>query len=196
MILVGVALGYPALGALLAVILVLEVITVLSRSRQRVTAWRVGAEGEQATARALEALPDGWVVIHDRRIPGGPANIDHVVVGPPGVFVVETKQWRGRVSIDGSTIRVNGRRRDVVTQVRREAEAVQRLLDDQGRSFVVRPLICVHGAELPLFRQRVDDIALVSGRGLVGTLTNGAEALGRDEIRAISNILDGGLRHA
>ncbi len=193
---IGAALGYPTIGAVVGLAMALGVLGDLLRSRQRVTAWRDGAEGEQHTARSLEGLPDGWVVLHDRRIPGGPANIDHIVVGPPGVFVIETKRWSGTVSIDGATVRVNGRRRDVVAQVRREAEAVRRLLEDRDRSLLVRPVICVHDADLPVFRRRVDGIPLVAGGGLVGTLVEGPAVLGPEEVTAVAEILGRGLRPA
>lgn len=195
-IVVGSALGYPTIGAAVGLAMAVTVLGNLLRSRQRVTAWRVGAEGEQATARALEGLPAGWLVLHDRRIPGGHANIDHVVVGPPGVFVIETKRWSGEVSIDGDTVRVDGRRREVVAQVRREAEAVRQLLGNANRPITVRPVICVHDADLPLFRRGVDGIPLVSGRGLVGTLENGPVELGPEDVTGIAGVLDRHLRPA
>ena len=44
-----------------------------------------------------ELRGEGFAVLHDRRIPGTRANIDHIVVSPAGVFVVDTKNWSGRV---------------------------------------------------------------------------------------------------
>lgn len=57
---------------------------------------RLGLRGEQAVAEALQEVADcGYRAFHD--IPGGEDwNIDHVVVGPPGVFLIETKA-RNRV---------------------------------------------------------------------------------------------------
>ena len=57
--------------------------------------WLAGAEGERATAAALEELvADGWLLLHDVHWPGRPkANLDHVVVGPGGVVVVDAKNW-------------------------------------------------------------------------------------------------------
>lgn len=67
-------------------------------------AWSQGADGENATAREFAGrgldLAHGVVVLHDRRIPGrGRANIDHLIVCPAGVIVVDTKSGRGRVEI-------------------------------------------------------------------------------------------------
>lgn len=73
--------------------------------------WRRGAEGERVVADLLESeLPDGYHVFNDVRFPGRTANIDHLVVGPTGVFVLNTKNWRGTVgwAEDGKTLLWNG----------------------------------------------------------------------------------------
>jgi hypothetical protein len=58
--------------------------------------WLAGAEGECRTAKELDRLPDEYFVFHDfheRRPDGNRAawNIDHIVVGPTGVFVIDSK---------------------------------------------------------------------------------------------------------
>lgn len=62
--------------------------------------WRKGAEGERITAGVLETLPDDYWVINDVSTRAG--NMDHVVIGPTGVYAIETKNWRGIVSADGN----------------------------------------------------------------------------------------------
>ena len=55
-------------------------------------AWRRGAAGERRTARLLAPLERrGWAVLHDLAIPGTQANIDHLVIGPGGVLVIDTQ---------------------------------------------------------------------------------------------------------
>jgi len=58
-----------------------------------------GASGETTVAKALEGFPDDYRVIHDLTTESG--NLDHVVVGPAGVFLLDAKNWRGVVSADG-----------------------------------------------------------------------------------------------
>jgi hypothetical protein len=54
-------------------------------------AWRRGAAGERRTARLLAALErHGWAVLHDLAIPGSRANLDHLAIGPAGVFVIDS----------------------------------------------------------------------------------------------------------
>ncbi|MBI5232144.1 MAG: NERD domain-containing protein [Coriobacteriales bacterium] len=63
--------------------------------------WDQGADGEQMTAAELAKLPDDFVAIHDFH-PIGPDgepaawNVDHIVVGPTGVFVLDTKNHKSR----------------------------------------------------------------------------------------------------
>jgi hypothetical protein len=65
--------------------------------------WQTGALGEQATAKRLALLEhEGWIVLHDLR--HGERNVDHVVVGPGGVFLLDTKRLDGVVTVDGSTV--------------------------------------------------------------------------------------------
>lgn len=60
-------------------------------------AWRKGAEGERAVGRRLDRLErDGWTVIHDLTVGSRGANIDHLVIGPGGVFVINTKNHLGK----------------------------------------------------------------------------------------------------
>ena len=73
--------------------------------------WRRGYEGERCVAELLESeLPDGFHVFNDVRFPGRASNIDHIVVGPTGIFVLDTKNWRGTVAWaeDGKTLLLNG----------------------------------------------------------------------------------------
>src|SRR3954452_1644252 len=68
--------------------------------RQRRQAWEAGVVGEERVASLLAQLPPGWRVLHDRRkAPGSPANIDHIVIGPTGVHVLDAKNWSGRLWI-------------------------------------------------------------------------------------------------
>lgn len=71
---------------------------------------RAGIEGEMATAQLLSPLlAKGWRLFHD--IPGNRGNIDHVLVGPGGVFAVETKFRSKPQSIkgkEGATARYDG----------------------------------------------------------------------------------------
>jgi hypothetical protein len=88
-----------AAGAALAVGTAFVMYT-LDEPPQHVQKWKRGAEGERKTANALKPLlRRGWTVEHDVQREGR-ANLDHVLTGPPGVFLLETKNLAGTVSVE------------------------------------------------------------------------------------------------
>lgn len=113
----------------------------------------LGLEGEKVVGQSLEQLrARGYEVFHD--IVGDGHNIDHALVGPGGIFAIETKTIRkpargeSEVVFDGGAITVNGMTpdRDPVVQVQaaaRELAAVIR--NTSGRDIFVRPVIIYPG---------------------------------------------------
>jgi len=65
--------------------------------------WSLGAEGEEKVAENLNLLDDRYRVIHDVMLPKMYGNIDHIVLGPNGVFVIETKNHKGFIVCDGDS---------------------------------------------------------------------------------------------
>jgi hypothetical protein len=103
-----------------------------------------GATGERAVAAILDQLrTEGWGVIHDVRWPGRQrANLDHIAVGPPGVFVIDAKNWSGRIDVGDQTFRWNGRRQDrVVAAAGDAALAVAALLNPEAGA-LTRSALC------------------------------------------------------
>jgi Nuclease-related domain len=113
-------------------------------------AWRRGAAGERRTARLLGRLEQrGWVVLHDLAIPGSAANIDHLAIGPGGVVVIDSKQYRGRLQLSPEGLLWHGRHplSLALHRVRWEADQADQVLgiaDVQVAAFVA-----VHGAHVP-----------------------------------------------
>lgn len=170
--------------------------------RRRTTeAWATGAAGERKTASILARLERrGWIVLHDRRIPRSRANIDHVAIGPTGVFVIETKQYTGKVVVDRSTIRHNGRKRDnIVAEAQKEAAALRQALDDHPAAgvFEVTPVICVHGAAVATSfwgRPVVDGVTVCSGRRLPKVLTRKGALLDATTVQELGRMANEKLR--
>lgn len=132
--------------------------------------WAAGAAGERATARALEGVGrDGWTVFPDVRLGGRRWNLDHVLVGPPGVVVVETKQWRRPVRTYRRHPRI------VEERVGWQCDAVAAALGTD----LVRPYLCVHGATVRRWRRWAP---IGDGRHLRRWLRRLPPALGRREV--------------
>ena len=157
-----------------------------------VVAWAIGAKGERVTEAALDRLPVGFIQLHDRRIPGSRANIDHIVIGPTGVFVVESKRMRGKLRVRGDTVIIRGRRTAMVDEVRREADAVQAALVAMGKSeLVAQPLLYIQGVDPPWFLSQPAGVPIaLGGRKLRRLITSGPVVLNSLESDAIARELD------
>jgi hypothetical protein len=178
------------LGLVLAACSTIRVAMELWGPRRSTEAWGKGARGEVATARLLDRLPDGYEVRHDLRMPGSRANIDHVVVGPTGVFTVETKSYQGGVRIAGSRVTSGGRRRDgIVEQAAGQAAAISERI-----GLPVAPIVVVHGGvEVGWFSSPVvGGVRFCSPQRLVKVLKRGATALSPATFAAALAGLDGG----
>ena len=137
--------------------------------------WQRGAHGERRSVRLLDRLPrDGYVVFHDLALPGSPANVDHLVIGPSGVFVIDSKQWTGQVyqSSDGLVWHNHFRLDRTLETVRWEALTLGRLL-----GIPAAPLLCVHGAHVPRAGLCAQGVTIVPAGQL-------HDALGHDQILA------------
>jgi hypothetical protein len=147
--------------------------------------WERGAEGEAATASALKALGPSWSVFHDVRWPGRPrANIDHVVVGPTGVFVIDSKNWSGDVRVVGDVLHQGSRRRErEVAAAADAALAVTQLLQGLGAT----PVMCFVRPD-PIEGQ-ARGVMICSTQNLVQTLATQPPVLGPESIRRVSTIL-------
>jgi hypothetical protein len=75
-----------------------RVVLAVTAEPQSTRAWKSGAYGEEKLAAALDGI-SGVRVLHDRRVPGRRGNIDHIVVSPAGVFVIDAKHYQGVVRI-------------------------------------------------------------------------------------------------
>src|SRR6266540_3710340 len=131
-------------------------------------AWHRGARGERRTARHLRKLVRaGWTVLHDVSIPGNRANGDHLLIGPPGMFLVDSKAWHGTITlaVDGSAWH-NGHPLDqTLATVRWEAQQLATTL-----GVPVLPLLCVHDTRIPWDEVYVDNVPVLTPAKLLALL--------------------------
>jgi hypothetical protein len=120
-------------------------------------AWRAGASGERVTGWWLGRLPDGWFVFHDIPIGRRGANIDHLVVGPGGVFTINTKKLSGSIVVNPRTLAHNGYRTNYLPKASEEARRVSMLLSAAvGRPVEVRGLLAILADEWTIKKQPID----------------------------------------
>ena len=124
---------------------------------QSTRAWAKGAYGERKLAEALAGLP-GVVALHDRRVSGTRGNIDHLVIAPAGLFVVDAKHYEGRLRIRdrGGLFRTDNRLyvggRDcssLADNMGWQVKAVETLLASVGVAMPVTPVLCFIDVDWP-----------------------------------------------
>lgn len=165
---------HPKLGGL---------ILALSDEPQSTKAWERGAVGEELMAQRLTDLPDTFRVLHDRRIPGNRANIDHIVIGPSGIWVIDAKRYVGKrpsLQVQGGiirprveTLRIGGRDGTRLVQgVHAQVDRVRAALGDPTP--MVSGVLCFLEADWPLIGGSftVDDVHVVWPRLLIQRMLN------------------------
>jgi nuclease-like protein len=132
----------PVLGRIAAA---MTPIPQIGPESQPTAAWKIGTEGERRVAEVL-ASASGIEVLHDRLVPGSRANIDHIVVGPSGVFVIDAKKYKGAIEVRnvGSLFRLDER---LYVDGRDRSKLVEGVL---GQIEVVRTALGEEFADVPI----------------------------------------------
>jgi hypothetical protein len=139
--------------------------------------------GERRTARLLAPLErQGWVILHDLAVPRSRANLDHLVIGPGGVFVIGSKQYRGRLQLDRFGRLWHGRYplEPALRAVSFEADQAARVLPDPGVAVV--PIVAVHGAQVPWGKVSSGGVPVVAARRLPSMLRALPAVLGPERV--------------
>lgn len=149
-------------------------------------AFRVGASGEVAVGRRLQRLGEGWHVIHSVPVGDKDTDIDHVVIGPPGVFTVNTKNHSGRnVWVHTHAFKVSGHNQHYLRKSRAEAKRAAKLLSAAcGFSVPVEPIIVVLSAKLTV-KGQPRDVSVGGPRTICRWLTSRPPVLSPEAIEDI-----------
>jgi hypothetical protein len=136
----------------------------------------------------------GYALLVDRCIPGTDGNIDLVLIGPPGVFVVDAKNWSGRIEVRDNVVRQNDRPRPgVLDQARRQALVVASMLEDLRPSasvVPVRPVTCFVGQGRLSQPVAVERTHLLNGPDLVLFVMNAPPTMTPEGVNVVAEELD------
>ncbi|MGA9160638.1 MAG: nuclease-related domain-containing protein [Actinomycetota bacterium] len=131
---------------------------------------RSGILGEQAVADALAGLPSSYWVLHG--VSTGHGDVDHVVIGPTGVFAIETKAWQGSFYRKRGQLHFNGKPAEhVLRQARGAAGQVRQLLLEAGIDEWVEAVVVASRASVSRSPIRFRQAYVVSIKGVVDFVT-------------------------
>jgi len=185
--------AHPRLGGLLL---------KLQDTPQREKAWADGAAGEEAVAAHLARQCPSVVVLHDRRMPGSRANIDHIAIAPSGVLVIDAKRYKGKIEVrkpwfgDQKLVIAGRDKTKLVAGLRRQVDAVRAGLSIIEQAVPVDGCFCfinpdgqAGGSGVPLFRTlSIEGFPLFYPRKLSKRLNQRGD-LGEDEIAILAEAL-------
>ncbi len=101
-----------------------------------------GAEGEEKVFKYLkDVLPSEYYILNDIKIPNMErANIDHIVIGPTGIFIIETKNYSGKVTILDGKVYVRGKPypKDIIKQVWHQTSSLKDFLKRVTRGIPIK----------------------------------------------------------
>lgn len=159
-----------------------RVLDLRTEERQR----RLVALAERRVARELAHLPRTWHVLHSVPVEHSETGLDHLVVGPAGVYLLDSKLHPdGLVLVDSGSFRVNGALADDVTVVRRDAQVAAELLTAACRHpVVVHGVVVVIGGELRIRRQP-DDVTVVTRKQVATWLRRRPRSLTNEEVAEV-----------
>jgi hypothetical protein len=148
-----------------------------------------GAEAEEKVAFKLEQLPEGYHAFHDVAFDG--FNIDHIVVGPGGIFLVETKSHRGKIDAKGDTLLLNGKppMKDFLKQTWSQTFHLKEFLWKMtSKEWDVKPVLCFTNAYVAV-RRPVKGIAINNIKYLNKYLSQQPPTLPPEDVAHVAKVM-------
>lgn len=161
--------------------------------------WFSGAIGERKVGDLLLQLGPEWAVLHSVPVGKGDSDIDHVVIGPAGVFTINTKRHPGKnIWVGERMIMVAGQKTDHLRNSRHEAKRAAKLLTQAtGIPVDAHPVLAIVEPASFTFRQRPADVSIMDARRLPRWLKRRRAVLDPDTLaRVIHAALESRTWHA
>lgn len=180
---------------------VLYAIWSILRGRKHIRRIKLGRDGERAVADYLEWFrTSNYFVFRD--VPNGDANLDHVLIGPSGVFTIETKTLtkpqRGqcRITVVNGVIRANGNTldRNPIIQAKAQAGWLKSFLAESQLPAPVQPVVVFPGWFVEPFDMRAAGAWVLEVKALSRFIENEPERLSREQTQAMASALRSHIR--
>nr|WP_319374738.1 nuclease-related domain-containing protein [uncultured Methanobacterium sp.] len=193
----GIILFIRALGLLQVSLLSLLAIAglIISEygwSKRRI--WSKGAKGEKIVAKKLKELPKKYTAIRDVKIPNYGGDFDHVVVGPTGIYIIETKNYKPTYIPDEDCwYHTSGRVSDLnpAKQVKLQLSKLNSFLEPKmGKKLkkIIFPVISPINHNI-IFKNKIKSYEIVFPEDLVNHISHQRKFLNSSEVKDVINIL-------
>jgi len=152
--------------------------------------WYVGAIGELEVGRILDRLGPEWHTLHAVPVGTRGSDIDHVAIGPGGVFTINTKHHDGaKVWVGGHRILVNGQRTDHLRNADFEATRAAKVLGEAAHQTVeVTPVLAIVGAKSIQIKERPARVEVLRAEALVRRLERSPQILTPEDVTALVRV--------
>lgn len=150
--------------------------------------WYKGALGEITVGQVLERLGPVWTVLHAVPVGAGTSDIDHVLIGPAGVFTLNTKNHTGQsVWVAGQTLMVAGKKQRHLYNASHEAARAAKLLTRSVNAAVeVTGVVVVVAPKSITVREKPSSVAVVTDRQLLRWLNGRPNVLTPMQVSVIA----------
>lgn len=191
----------PVAYSIAAVLACVYAAVKIYRNRGRLQRLKQGRDGERAVAEHLEWFrAHDFVVMHD--VPNGDANVDHVLIGPQGVFSIETKTLskplRGpcRITVEAGVVRANGRAldRDPLIQAKAQAGWLKAFLAESQFNAAVQPVVVFPGWFVEPFDMKLAGAWVLEIKALKSFVLNKPSRHSLEEVKAMASALRSHVR--
>lgn len=193
-VVVGLLAGDWRVGVTAGVIAAIADAVYRARSSSTVPAWRRSSVAERRTEAQLRRLErGGYRTLHARAIPGSEAQIDHLVVGPTGVYAVDSEKWDKRLPVrvqQGKKLfhgpfDMKGRLKEASWEAQQASELIS---ESFGRKVTVVPSLAIYGPPVPWKIMTIRGVDVYEGVRARRWITKRERALTDAEIDKIYEI--------
>ncbi|WP_240487225.1 nuclease-related domain-containing protein [Actinomadura flavalba] len=192
------------IGVTAAALVVIYDVVRRARSTSSVAAWQKSSAAERRTEKQLRALErDGYRVLHARAVPrddegSSDGRIDHLVIGPSGVYAIDSEKWDKRLPVRTMSHRklFHGpfNKKEKLDEARWEADQASKTLSGRvGFEVPVQPSVAIYGPAIPWKVMRVRDVDVYSGTRARGYLRGRPKILTETDVQRIYQAAESSL---
>ncbi|GAB3124991.1 nuclease-related domain-containing protein [Glaciibacter psychrotolerans] len=154
--------------------------------------WYLGAQGEIAVGAILDTMPPEWAVFHALPVGTKGTDIDHVLVGPGGVFTINTKHHKHKaVWVAGRTVMVSGQKQPYIRNSEFEAKRVTKMLTERMPQLAsAQPVLALVSPKSLSIKKPPETVKVLTAGNLRRWLLARPEVMSADEVNELATAFD------